>query len=32
MKPEMKGILYMFGMIAIMVVTAIWIAGMSKMH
>ena len=32
MKPEMKGILYMVGMIAIMVVTSMWVASMSQLH
>ena len=32
MKPEMKGVLYMLGMIVIMVVTSMWVAGMSQIH
>ena len=32
MKPEMKGVLYMFGMIVIMVVTSMWVASMSQIH
>jgi len=32
MKPEVKGFLYMIGMIAIMVATSIWVASISKIH
>jgi hypothetical protein len=32
MKPEIKGILYMIGMIVIMVVTSMWIASISQIH
>ena len=32
MKPEVKGMIYMVCMIAIMVATSIWIAGLSKIH
>jgi len=32
MSPEMKGILYMIGMIAIMVATSMWVASVSQIH
>jgi len=32
MKPEVQGILYMIGMVAIMVATSIWVASISQIH
>jgi len=32
MSPEMKGILYMIGMIAIMIATSMWIASISQIQ
>jgi hypothetical protein len=32
MRPEMQGVLYMIGMIAIMVATSMWVASVSQIH
>gem|GEM_PF-2274596 len=32
MKPEVQGILYMIGMVAIMVATSVWVASISQIH